>query len=338
MRLRSFLAAAFALLSPAASAQLIVPLVQERSVEGSAAIDLGAFTQDRYAAPGMGPFAESASITVSGMGGLPMGSAEASQVSAIGTDSISASGAVDAETSGVYSDARGLSTCMVLFSVNQPVHYRLFGSLESEDYGFAFVQIRGVGNNVDVSQSVSYGRDLPFDLSGVLQPGSYRFRAFANAVGYDGMQFGFGEASFDTRLDLTAASSIDCVPLPNSTGQPVLINTASQAHPSLFVMDVVGGVPGGFGLMLYGQPQAPTPLGDGRLCIGQPLVRFPAVTGFGAGTSATVELSDLRPPFDAGPGAIAYGSQWTFQFWYRDSGSPLNGFNLSNTLTVTFVP
>lgn len=329
------LALALAVLTPSASAQLIAPISQDRFVDARASVNFGAFVQDLRTAPGFAPFTEAATATRSAPGGLPMSSANASQTSVIGPDSITAAGTIEAITGGGISDAIADSRCTVEFTVSQPVRYRLSGALESTGIAVSYVQLRGIGNSVDLSQRAQFGLNLPFDFSGVLLPGSYRFTAYSSATAQDGLQVG---GSFDSQLDLNATTSIDCVPTNNSGGTPMLINTSSRAWPNSFFMSVTGGVGGGFGLMLYGQPQSPSPLGDGVLCVGQPLIRFPSVVSIDGTTPSSVSLSITQSPFDSGPGAITYGSQWTFQLWYRDSGSQASGFNLSNTLTVTFIP
>ena len=42
-------------------------------------------------------------------------------------------------------------------------------------------------------------------------------------------------------------------------------------------------------------------------------------------------------PFVSGPGTVAPGEDWNFQFWYRDPGGPGGtSFNLSDAMTVEF--
>lgn len=338
MRFHAHLTVLLTVLAPASSAQIIVTSAQERFVEANASVNLAPPSVDSAAAPAFGPFADSVAAAQASTSPAVSSSASSSQNSTIGADFIEATGDAGATTSSPLSDASGASRCHVTFTVSQSVSYRASGTLESVATGSAFFQIIGVNTDFVLSQFATVGSSFPLGYSGVLPPGTYRFEADALAFGQDGGSFAGGEATFNVRLDLAAVTASDCLATPNSTGDVALIHTADRAWPNQFRLGVTGGVPGAFGLMIYGQPVTPSPHGDGLLCVGQPLVRFPSVVAFDASGAAEALLSSTQSPFNAGPGAITFGSMWTFQLWYRDNAAQQSGFNLSNTLTVNFVP
>lgn len=344
MKTKIRLAVALAVLTPAASAQLMVPISQTRLVDARASVNIAPYTVDQNSAPDYGPFSYSAMAAQQSPGGLIRSSATASQTSTIGAASIRAMGNARANTVSALSDSDGRSSCVVDFTVSQPVHYRAFGTVHSDFTAHAEFRlsgdsfINGSGSYYFLRQTAQFGESYPFDYSGVLPAGTYRFDATGQATGQDGSAWGQGAASFDVQLELTAVSNMDCIPTANSTGEPALLSTTRRPWPNSFEIEVSGGVPGQFGLMVYGQLRAPMPLGDGLLCVGQPLVRFPFVQSFGVAGTLSSPVSTTTAPFNSGPGAIAFGSTWSFQFWYRDSGTQLAGFNLSNVLTVTFIP
>jgi len=132
-----------------------------------------------------------------------------------------------------------------------------------------------------------------------------------------------------------------CSAAPNSTGSGALMaldGTTSVSAQDL-ALQVFGAAPVQFGLFFYGPERAEVPFGDGFLCIGGGnvgLFRFdpPSMTdGFG---DASHLVDFTQPPAGSGPGALVVGSEWHFQFWYRDTGGA--GFNLSNALTLDICP
>jgi len=134
-----------------------------------------------------------------------------------------------------------------------------------------------------------------------------------------------------------------CSTSPNSAGPGAHIGSTGSVSISSndLALAVAGGVPGGFGLFLYGAEPAEVPFGDGLRCIGSGglgLFRLsPAVTI--DATGAVSHALDLTaPPASSGPGAILPGSTWYFQFWYRDPAGAGTGFNLSDGLEVGFCP
>ena len=61
---------------------------------------------------------------------------------------------------------------------------------------------------------------------------------------------------------------------------------------------------------------------------------FPPVFTDGSGNAArAIDLT--APPANAGPGQIAPGDTWNFQYWYRDQ-NPFLTSNLSSALRVDF--
>jgi len=81
-----------------------------------------------------------------------------------------------------------------------------------------------------------------------------------------------------------------------------------------------------------------TAFGDGFRCVGGATRRLnPVLTADGMGT-AVRPVDFTLPPADAGSHMISPGSTWNFQHWYRDAMAGMSGFNLSNGLSVTFLP
>lgn len=90
---------------------------------------------------------------------------------------------------------------------------------------------------------------------------------------------------------------------------------------------------GTFGLFFYGPSPSATPLGDGVLCVTGGIVRLPVVQVdlFGRGLW---DLDLTSPPQPAGE--IVIGTEWYFQFWFRDPAFGGAGFNFSDGLKATF--
>jgi len=140
------------------------------------------------------------------------------------------------------------------------------------------------------------------------------------------------------------APAIYCSGLTNSTGLGASIgwSGSTRAAANDFHLTASQAPPNQFGMFYYGPEALFSPFGDGLRCVGAGSTGvsrlYPAAPTDSAG--AITRFVDLAlPPASAGPGAIAPGDTWNFQFWYRDPLGPGgSGFNLSNALEVVFCP
>ena len=90
--------------------------------------------------------------------------------------------------------------------------------------------------------------------------------------------------------------------------------------------------PSQFGLFVYGDAQAQTPLGGGTLCVGGSIQRLNRAIQ--APLNGLLERRvDLTAPPSSG-GLIVPGSTWSFQAWFRTGF----GFDLSDAVQISFVP
>jgi len=127
-----------------------------------------------------------------------------------------------------------------------------------------------------------------------------------------------------------------CVTSPNSAGPGALMSSNGQLSVAAndFSLFSLGAPAGEFGIFFYGDAQVQNSLGDGTICVGGTLKRLSAVQvdvfGF---TEYQLDFTDLPPGGDIEP-----GSNWNFQFWYRDSAAAGSGFNFSDGLSVVFCP
>jgi hypothetical protein len=130
-----------------------------------------------------------------------------------------------------------------------------------------------------------------------------------------------------------------CLTAPNSAGPGATIDHIND--PSLsannFFLTATGAIPGQLGIFYYGTQVAQVPFGDGWRCVGGSTLRLPVISidSFG---DAIDHLDFTQPPANSGPGQIIAGSEWLFQFWYRDPAAGMSGFNLSDGLDVIFCP
>jgi hypothetical protein len=98
-------------------------------------------------------------------------------------------------------------------------------------------------------------------------------------------------------------------------------------------------VPNTTGQFYYGPAQVSLPFGDGTRLVGPGslgVFRLPVVQA--TGNIASFRLHFGVPPASSGPGQITAGSQWNFQYVFRDPTFGSFGFNTSPALSVTFCP
>ena len=95
---------------------------------------------------------------------------------------------------------------------------------------------------------------------------------------------------------------------------------------------------GQFGLFFYGPAQTQAPFGNGFRCVGggsTGLGRLDIETA-GAGNLLQHALDNTSPP---GPAVqLTAGSTWNFQAWFRDPSGGGAFFDLSDAISVNFLP
>lgn len=152
----------------------------------------------------------------------------------------------------------------------------------------------------------------------------------AVAFGYAGPQ-----AGWVTLIDLFQQPTSYCTSSPNSTGAGASIHATGSASILksdlvLWGTDLPAGAISSFSI---GAQQIAQPFGDGTLCVGGTSTRLPVVLANGDGVSQQgIDYATLSI-------VVTAGSIWNAQVAYRDLGGPGGtGFNLSNAVSIAFVP
>jgi len=145
------------------------------------------------------------------------------------------------------------------------------------------------------------------------------------AWGYSGSQSGWVSV-----VDLFSSVSSYCTAGPNSTGQAVHLRatgSGSIARDDLRLW--ASGLPAGsIGCYTYSVGQQSLPLGNGTLCLAGQRYFMPLQP-----EQAGVAVRDVEYG-----GAITAGTIWNFQYRYRDPAAGAAQFNLSDALSIPFVP
>lgn len=129
-----------------------------------------------------------------------------------------------------------------------------------------------------------------------------------------------------------------CTTSPNSVGPGAHLQWLGQPNVQFGAMLVQGLPPHAFGTFLYSDSQiAPTPFGDGSLCVGVPRWNLARRTSDAQGNITLriwngAENEDLQ--WLTYPGT--QGFTWSFQFLYRDLGPGGHAFNTSDGVAIEF--
>lgn len=329
---------ALLLLAPSAASQaLIVPTTDTRTVWAHASEGpLGNYVQEDeelIRASGFGLFQAFATAQVSGPNGFADGFA------IIDSDIQDTRITVEGSTAGNGSlgpdlCGSGLLIGEVEFDVTAPSYFRFHGFVEGYDQGYGQAYLfDGADNYLGGIFGLAKGV-VPFEDTGVMQPGPYRleFRGNGGYCSPDSYAF----TRIDVALDLTPMGTNFCSSSANSSGSAATIGfsgTSSLAANDL-VLQGTGGPAGAFGLFVYSPSQGSAPVGDGTLCVGSPFRRLGAPVAADANGNASLALDLGAPPLTTWRGGVDAGSSWHFQWIFRDSVG--TGINLSDGLTVNF--
>lgn len=203
------------LVLPAASAQLISPISQNRSVSGNASATDDFYYEsfeDSDVAPDFGPFDSARSAIAETLGAY--GAAGGIQNSTIGGNSIAASGSSFANGEGYDFNGFGIgagdSMFQVVFDVTADASARLFGSLESYDHGVSGVALTGPSGPVFSLDALGPSEELTFDETYSLPPGQYTLSASSTGSAFGDMFFyDYANSFFDVTLNVCSAGDLD---------------------------------------------------------------------------------------------------------------------------------
>ncbi|MFT7667810.1 MAG: hypothetical protein ACI8X5_000494 [Planctomycetota bacterium] len=195
--------------------------------------------------------------------------------------------------------------------------------------GSTFVTLEGQTAGGRYGSAVANGGDTNFDNQGELLIG-----AFGESAGIGAFTGEVHALTFATEPVYTQSY---CMSLDNSGGGSALMSSTgtTSVASNRFVLSCSGSVPNTPGLFFYGQSELQVPFGDGFRCVGGQIFRTNAIVSDSFGLAQT--SIDFGNPMVA-EGQITGGSVWKFQFWFRDTPANASGFNLSDGLSVTFLP
>ncbi len=205
---------------------------------------------------------------------------------------------------------------------------------------------------VDGTIHLSYDEGASWSVSRLLKPGFYAYSVLTSlrdgdlgvlfeSANYDRITFARVPISWlSDGADCVGTAESYCLAGPNSAGPGCHLAASGSLEVSAnaLVLTASGAPPSVPGLFFYGPGRTEQPFGDGFRCVSGQVFRMPpvAVTSPAGVAARAVDLT--TPPEAGGPGAIAAGSTWNYQFWYRDTAAAGAGFNLSDGLSVTFCP
>jgi hypothetical protein len=92
------------------------------------------------------------------------------------------------------------------------------------------------------------------------------------------------------------------------------------------------------GIFFYGASKQRSSWGNGLLCVAGTLFRAWPTAATNSQGLAYLDIDYHRPPFSSGPGSIAPGSTWNFQYVFRDDAGDGARFDSTNGMEVLFCP
>lgn len=131
-----------------------------------------------------------------------------------------------------------------------------------------------------------------------------------------------------------------CTVTPNSTGAPARIDwwgvtSIGSNKLGLSISNGPANVPC---LFLVGGTEQSLPYGNGTLCVGPPIERLADPLFLDAQGNCALALDLTEGPLATGVLAVQPGDTRVFQVWYRDPDAGADAFDLTDSLTGTFLP
>jgi hypothetical protein len=148
-----------------------------------------------------------------------------------------------------------------------------------------------------------------------------------------------------TRLDIVITPTSGCEPPTNycigainTTGHGARIYSqgSTSVTDNNLVLLANGCPPEHFGIFFFGAYATEIPFGEGYLCVTGNQHRLTPPVHLSNSGAASLALDFTDP--DSPASLIAAGSQWNFQFWYRDPQEVGHGFNFTDALSAHFCP
>ncbi|MFT5152510.1 MAG: hypothetical protein ACI841_002508, partial [Planctomycetota bacterium] len=184
------------------------------------------------------------------------------------------------------------------------------------------------------------GKDGRWGLErSILEPVGVNGEVFGHSVSVSGDAL-FAGASHDNpngefsgsvlAYDLAQAYSSYCDPTSTSTGGPALLFLTGPAQVNASGMGlIVRPVPDDIGIVYFGTQAVSAPFGNGTRCVGGTVTRMDYMLGVN---------NEMHIPLDPVAEGIPAGSTRHFQAWFRDAAAAGSFFNLSDAITVAFLP
>jgi hypothetical protein len=221
---------------------------------------------------------------------------------------------------------------------DEPVYCRVSGSLVQPDVDWQVVRYRYVWkvNGATVRDVTTAAR-----TDAIAHHVALTGQALTCTVTpSDGVLAGPSAMASATIQAACAAPTSYCIAAANSTGVGAVISgagTTSLSHDD-FTLCIAGGVPHKLGIFFYGATPGQIPFANGYRCVlGVTQRLYPPIASDANGEVAK-RVPMLEPPIASGPFAIASGSTWYFQYWYRDPDAGGANVNFSDGLAATFCP
>ena len=201
----------------------------------------------------------------------------------------------------------------------------LAGSTISEDLAGTVSTSQVTGNIYKTSSGMHFSIPLNINISGS-DPGS----GVSGSVSINGTITG----------DFVATNpNIYCIAAPNSGaqsgGQIGYWGSTSVSNNDLTL--IATGIPTNqFGIFYYGPNAIQVPFGNGYRCVGGGVYRMNVLQS-GATGSYQKDL-DFYGSAPFGAPEVDAGETWRFQCWFRDPPAGGSTFNLTNAISVDFIP
>jgi len=137
----------------------------------------------------------------------------------------------------------------------------------------------------------------------------------------------------------TGTNYCPLTPNSNGDGASITFSGSTSVTANDLELEASGASVSEPGLFYYGTTQTQVPFGEGNRCVGGSTVNLwpPTVSDGLGGNSRGIDVTSMAISASVSP--IVVGGTQNFQYWFRDpAGAGPNGFNLSNGLSLTFLP